>query len=568
MLSLSAPSFRLLLSLLSFSSVTLEIYASNKESFSLCRENFSTDIEIDFKGLSQHLHHRFQDESLLQDALYPLLPQTMRHSIQKFEQLEFLGDAVLGLVVKERILALFPQESRGRHNDLYQELSCNKTLTEIYQRHLNLERYLPDPGSVSLSCKYCDLVEALIGAIYQDSQSKGLKGATKFIALLLDDSIIAQKWQQINTLSSSSILGQQEQYLFSRLPVLPTVQSILKTLSQTRDVLHRNPKTVLAEMMSQMIQDQPQYTVALGRGLNKEPGFIVHVSGAQIGHTLSGFGETKSEAEEEAARQAVNFIAGKEYLPVFQKESQIYPFIDYARVVAEYCQLHPEISLSGYFVYLSQERFQYTALLEGVVIGEARGFSKKEAHEKAAHQAYDSLYSASGPLSTLPTHKNYRMLLNELCAQGKICGLVFKENHADASPLQLQYKIEIGDEVIAHTHDLTKEGARQKAYELAFDYLQERQERASKISFQKIEKIKPGRELVQTPKITKVVKTNISFKEQKSSSTQPEQPVPSLNEKGFKMNNIPGLLTFAPAPVVTKDSQPRHNISKDKILYD
>jgi len=90
-----------------------------KESFLLVREKFSNSQDIDYDGLEDHIHYKFSNRELLRDALYPLVPKRLNAAKLKFEHLEFVGDSVLGLIIRERLVTLFPREERGILAELY-----------------------------------------------------------------------------------------------------------------------------------------------------------------------------------------------------------------------------------------------------------------------------------------------------------------------------------------------------------------------------------------------------------------------------------------------------------------
>jgi dsRNA-specific ribonuclease len=59
--------------------------------------------------LSQKLGHTFQDQALLKRAL----THASADAVTSNERLEFLGDRVLGLIVAEKLHALYPDDAEG-----------------------------------------------------------------------------------------------------------------------------------------------------------------------------------------------------------------------------------------------------------------------------------------------------------------------------------------------------------------------------------------------------------------------------------------------------------------------
>ena len=129
----------------------------------------------DLAGLEGVLSYRFTDLRLLQKALI--------HSSFAFEQtqignnneiLEFLGDAVLDLVIGHTLCKRFPEMREGELTRLRSSL-VNETHLALMARELQLGDYLclgkgeaasngRNKSSI-LSCAY----EALIGAVFEDS---------------------------------------------------------------------------------------------------------------------------------------------------------------------------------------------------------------------------------------------------------------------------------------------------------------------------------------------------------------------------------------------------------------
>jgi dsRNA-specific ribonuclease len=277
-----------------------------KESFLLVREKFSDSQDIDYDGLEDHIHYKFSNRELLRDALYPLVPKRLNAAKLKFEHLEFVGDSVLGLIIRERLVTLFPREERGILAELYSLLTKNQTLADVYFRNMELERYIPFPEKVS--CKICNLVESLIGAIYLDDPN-GPINAKMFVMQILNDHVLAEKVREVS-LAKNIGLG---------LPVFPELNETIQIVCTPERLGSESPKTLLNEVLLRLWTDRPTYEVCVKVNADRVPSFSAIVSGAQIGRVLQGEGNTSQEAEEEAARNALNFLAKRELL---QKKNQ------------------------------------------------------------------------------------------------------------------------------------------------------------------------------------------------------------------------------------------------------
>src|SRR5581483_664809 len=90
------------------------------------------------------------------------------------EQLEFLGDAVLGLVTTEELFRRFPQFSEGQLSKLRAHLVSKNHLINVAER-LELGRYLrlgrgeEKSGGRNKAALLVDALEAVLGAIYLDA---------------------------------------------------------------------------------------------------------------------------------------------------------------------------------------------------------------------------------------------------------------------------------------------------------------------------------------------------------------------------------------------------------------
>jgi ribonuclease-3 len=115
-----------------------------------------------------HLDYRFHDEGLLETAL------THRSVTQNNnERLEFLGDAVLGMVIAEELYKRFPEASEGEMSRLRASLVKGDTLAEIARRFELGDVVRLGPGELKSGgfrrkSILADAFEAILGAIYLD----------------------------------------------------------------------------------------------------------------------------------------------------------------------------------------------------------------------------------------------------------------------------------------------------------------------------------------------------------------------------------------------------------------
>ncbi len=128
----------------------------------------------------QRLGYQFQDRQLLEAALTHA--SGADHRLSSNERLEFLGDAILGLVVCEQLFTQFPEQLEGDLTKLKSIVVSRQTCAKISQA-LGLREFLvlgkgmtthpAVPPSV-----LSDVLESLIAAIYLDG---GMQPAREFV---------------------------------------------------------------------------------------------------------------------------------------------------------------------------------------------------------------------------------------------------------------------------------------------------------------------------------------------------------------------------------------------------
>jgi ribonuclease III len=163
------------------------------------------------EDLEAAIGYHFSDKNLLIRALthyshvyQSLGPDAPRMARNDNQQLEFLGDAILGLIVSERVFHDFPEHSEGKLHLLKARLVSESHLFEI-ARGLDLGQYLFLGRGEELSggrlrrAMLADAMEAVIAAIFLDS---GLPQASQFIKT----HVIGENCGQIQTDYKTSLL--------------------------------------------------------------------------------------------------------------------------------------------------------------------------------------------------------------------------------------------------------------------------------------------------------------------------------------------------------------------------
>jgi ribonuclease-3 len=144
-------------------------------------------LRADVDRLARQLGYAFRDADLLEAALTHRSAQS-RHN----ERLEFLGDAVLGLVSAEALWQRFPDATEGQLTRLRAQLVKRETLAAV-ARDLALGQYLRlGPGELrsgghARDSILADALEAVIGAVYLDG---GWAAAAAVVLDLFDEAIL------------------------------------------------------------------------------------------------------------------------------------------------------------------------------------------------------------------------------------------------------------------------------------------------------------------------------------------------------------------------------------------
>jgi ribonuclease-3 len=134
--------------------------------------------------LEECIDYKFRNSLLLAEALtHPSLSHETQNYHFDYQRLEFLGDAVLQLVITEYLFCNFKVEAEGQLTKLRSRLVSRDAL-KTHAAALNLGRYIlmgrgeEASGGRERASTLADAFEALIGALYLDG---GLEVAKMFI---------------------------------------------------------------------------------------------------------------------------------------------------------------------------------------------------------------------------------------------------------------------------------------------------------------------------------------------------------------------------------------------------
>jgi ribonuclease III len=173
---------------------------------------------IEIAELESILGHQFRDPQWLLQALMhsSRIPErTAEEPAESNEKLEFLGDAVLELVVSEELVREFPDWSEGQLSKSRARL-VNATAISLSAQRLGVGKYLllgrgeEKTGGRSKPALLADAYEALIAAVYLDG---GLEAARTFVKRSLVEGVIAVEAERLGHTDHKSAL---QEFLQSR----------------------------------------------------------------------------------------------------------------------------------------------------------------------------------------------------------------------------------------------------------------------------------------------------------------------------------------------------------------
>lgn len=225
------------------------------------------DRDKDLVELEGALTVRFRDRTILDMALrHGSFAHERGQQAESYERLEFLGDAVLNLVVGDYLYRQFPDHPEGQLAKQRARLVSESALAHLCRR-LGLARFIllgkgeEKGGGRHRPSLLADAVEAVLGAIYVDS-GYGVAHA------------IGTRW-----------------------------------ISQLAEELLRASPDFKSQLQERLQRSRlfPRYRVASEDGPDHAKAFSVHVEvdGRVIGE---GHGRSKKEAEQAAAEQALRWI--------------------------------------------------------------------------------------------------------------------------------------------------------------------------------------------------------------------------------------------------------------------
>lgn len=218
-------------------------------------------------ALQRDLNLQFREPMLLREALtHRSYLNEINQAWPSNERLEFLGDAVLGLISTDYLFERFPKLGEGELTNLRSALVRTETLAR-FAGEMQLGKYLflgrgeeishGRERPAGLACAF----EALLGALYLD-----------------------------------------QGYERGRTFAMGFIEPELATVLEGR--LHKNAKSVLQELVQAGMQQTPTYHLVQESGPDHAKAFTVEV---RVGHRVLGRGHDRSKrgAEQAAAETAL-----------------------------------------------------------------------------------------------------------------------------------------------------------------------------------------------------------------------------------------------------------------------
>ncbi len=137
------------------------------------------------KILQDKICYSFQNSPLLTAALSHTSLPTGSKGYSPFERMEFLGDAILGLIISEELFLKYPNYSEGELSKLKSKIVSKKMLA-LKAKQIDLHEFIlisPEAAnSGGLDSILADSMEAIICAIYLDGN---LEEVRKFIKMFI-----------------------------------------------------------------------------------------------------------------------------------------------------------------------------------------------------------------------------------------------------------------------------------------------------------------------------------------------------------------------------------------------
>ncbi|MBP5204504.1 ribonuclease III [bacterium] len=223
---------------------------------------------IDYDDLEKRIGVKFTNRDLLKTALThrSYINENREQNIENNERLEFLGDAVLELIISDHIYKKYPEKHEGELTSIRSALVRTESIAEESKKmgigqYLLLSKGEEESGGKDKEYIIADLYEAVLGAIYLD---KDYETAKEYVT-----------------------------------------RTILKKVDKVvEEELFIDPKTKIQELSQAKYKVTPTYTILKEEGPDHDKHFTIGLF-LENKEIAQGVGTSKQKAEEDAARKAI-----------------------------------------------------------------------------------------------------------------------------------------------------------------------------------------------------------------------------------------------------------------------
>ncbi len=230
---------------------------------------------MDISSLERSIEYKFKDIEFIKEALRhsSFVNEQNDSSLRNNERFEFLGDAVLSLIISHLLMIRFPEMNEGDLSKMRAAI-VNETQLADVAHNLSLGLYLMLGKGEALAYGHekksilADTLEAVIAAIYLDG---GIDSASKAIERLFAE--------RVNSLA-------------------------LK-------LIKKDFKSRLQEYAQFRFKTIPRYEVISADGPSHDKTFTVRMT-IESDISTEGIGKSKKEAEQDAAEKALKLLKTSE----------------------------------------------------------------------------------------------------------------------------------------------------------------------------------------------------------------------------------------------------------------
>jgi ribonuclease-3 len=230
-----------------------------------------------YNEIEEKIGVKFKNRNYLQTAFThrSYLNEHKEENIENNERLEFLGDAVLELIISSNLYHNYPDKAEGELTSIRAALVRTESIAEETKRlkvgqYLRMSKGEEESGGQEKTYLLANLYESIIGAIYLEA-------------------------------------GYEECRSFVDRTLLKKIKRII------REELFIDPKTKVQEIIQERFKVTPTYELVKEEGPDHEKSFTVEIKRAN--RTIAyGVGHSKQKAEEDAARNAIELLEKKKHI--------------------------------------------------------------------------------------------------------------------------------------------------------------------------------------------------------------------------------------------------------------